>query len=280
MSRWSELAKKLKDIISAERESESSDNASTIKKISSIVGKAMEARRRAKARARGAPPVEDFAWFDPRTYAEQLRDLAEQQREEDGYPIETLGRDATYDPELWAEVQSREVLVDSSNVYSYFWEQEKQSSGILYVTFLDWEPGMKSEDRAGPGSTYAYYDVSNVVFQAFEAEARSTPGGAVWDMLRVRGTIHGHQYRYKLVQVAGEYVPRKATAKGFAERTLVAPGMRGKYRRATFKRSEMGNKTAEQFFKRSTLAPTAGMVRRGQPNRARPNRGGNLFDSE
>ncbi len=189
--------------------------------------------------------------------------------------IELLGRDASYDDQAYARsIESEVRVVESSNVYSYYFEQENQNSGILFVTFLFWEPRVKADDRSGPGLTYAYYDFPSEKYAAFNSAASDSAGKAVWDFCRERGTIHGHQHRYRLIQSAGDYVPRKATAKGFAEVTLVAPGLSPTARRQAFRRFESRKShPAGQFFKRSTLAPTSGFIRRGEPNRGTPNRG-------
>lgn len=195
-------------------------------------------------------------------------------KEDDEQDIELLGRDASYNDRDFQRVIENEVrVVKSSNVYSYYFEQETATSGILFVTFLFWEPGVKADEREGPGLTYAYYDFQNAKYQAFNMAASDSAGKAVWDFCRERGTVHGHQHRYRLIQSSGDYVPRKATAKGFAERTLVSSGLSPRSRQETFRRSESGNQTARQFFKRSTLAPTAGFIRRAEPNRGGPNRG-------
>jgi hypothetical protein len=196
---------------------------------------------------------------------------------DDESDVELLGRDATYDDALWSQLQASESrVVSSSNVYSYTFEAETSTKGTLFVTFLNWQPGMKASERSGPGSTYSYADVAVSKFNEFQRAASESAGKAVWDYLRVRGTQYGHQHQYKLVQVSGDYVPRKATKKGFAERTLVAPGMSPRNRRASFRRSESRDgHPAGQFFKRNTLARTekAGKIRRGDPDRAEPNRG-------
>ena len=191
--------------------------------------------------------------------------------------IELLGRDLSYDDQAYARSIENEIrVVKSSNVYSYYFEQEKPNSGILFVTFLFWEPGVKPDEREGPGLTYAYYDFPNEKYATFNLASAESAGKAVWDFCRERGTVHGHQHRYRLIQSSGDYVPRKATAKGFAERTLVAPGLSPNARRQSFRRAESRiNHPARQFFKRSSLEPTpgAGVVRRGEPNRGKPNRG-------
>lgn len=200
--------------------------------------------------------------------------------------VELLGRHAAYDDQLWQQLQASEVrTVESSNVYSYAFDQETATSGTLFVTFLDWKPGQSQKDRKGPGSTYAYSDVPVAKYQQFQKAAKESAGSAVWDYLRIRKTVYGHQHRCELIQVSGDYVPRKSTQRGLASRTLVAPGLSPSARRATFKRAfkwneakndwDVRNAGAAQFFKKSTLQPEVrrGSPRRGTPNRGEPNRG-------
>jgi hypothetical protein len=184
------------------------------------------------------------------------------------------GRDASYDTETWQDVEARARLVQSSNVYSFFFEIESLKSGTLFVTFLDWAPGMKPDERSGPGATYSYSDFPTVKYREFEKAAASSAGKAVWDYCRVRHTQSEHQHTVKLIQVSGDYVPRKATRSGFSDRTLVAPGLSPLVRKQTFRRSESrANHPAGQFFKRSTLASTASVIRRGEPSRGTPKNG-------
>lgn len=228
----------------------------------------------AEALARGARRQVDIPPIPPPVQRRSQKN----QPDDDFDNVEILGRDASYDEQLWQNVQANEVrVVSSSNVYSYYFEAESPSSGILFVTFLHWEKGMKSTDRSGPGATYAYANVPTRKYEEFRNAADTSAGTAVWDYLRVRGTVHEHQHPPRLIQVAGDYVPRKATARGFADRTLVSPGMSPTSRRQTFRRSQSReNHPGRQFFKRSTLAatPNAGRIRRnGKPNRGEPNRG-------
>lgn len=150
--------------------------------------------------------------------------------------------------------------VSSSNVYSYAFDPESRRHGILYVTFLrKW----RGETLGGPGPTYAYYDVPVKVFHKFREAAKGSAGGAVWDMLRIRGTLWGHQYTYRLIHVEGEYVPRKATKRGFRTRHVPAIGMgRREFRRSTL---------PDQIFSRGT--PDRGDPDRGYPDRGTPDRG-------
>ncbi len=136
------------------------------------------------------------------------------------------------------DVFSNEIQTpQSSNVYSFAYDKEE---GSLFVTFK--AAGKKDSRGHRPhvrGAMYVYggklRPVPPVVYG--DMVHRSSKGGVVWDRLRVRGTIWGHQYPYRLVtgdlnhpgfQDRREpYVPRKATRKGFAVRTVaVVPGFR------------------------------------------------------
>lgn len=187
--------------------------------------------------------------------------------DDDAWPAEhsivLLGRgDVGYDADGQRKLIEREIKTPgSSNVYSFVFQRESKRTGILYVTFLGWTPG--SRERSGAGPTYAYYDVPIRIYEAFKRMAASTAGGAVWDYLRVRGTVYGHQYQYRLtsgtlMQDGGQYVPRKATPKGFKRRAVPDFGV-GKRK---FTRSQLPERT----FSR-------GEPNRGTPNRGKPNRG-------
>tara|TARA_Y100000310_G_scaffold322161_1_gene380828 strand:+ start:2705 stop:3898 length:1194 start_codon:yes stop_codon:yes gene_type:complete len=93
--------------------------------------------------------------------------------------------------------------VGSSNVHSYGYDYD---SAFLYVRFL----GVgKGGIREGRGPLYRY---SNVEPEKFIALHNSTSKGTwIWDDLRIRGTVSGHQKDYALVGITGNYVPRKAT---------------------------------------------------------------------
>lgn len=117
-----------------------------------------------------------------------------------------------------------------------------------------------------PGPVYHYFDVPARVFMRLTKAG--SPGAGVWDELRIRGTVYGHQYRYQLasgaiVQVGdgrmAAYVPRRATRKGFRSRSLAEVG-RGK-------RRYMTSSLPEQ------LTATPGEPDRGLPDRGAPYRG-------
>ena len=144
----------------------------------------------------------------------------------------------------------------SSNVFSFSFKREARTRGTLYVTFKanTFHSGSLSRGKGSlggreqlhgagghtvsgksnsRGAMYAYYDVPVVVYERMKRA--TSKGKFVWDELRVRGTIYGHKYTYQLVQgqVApqhgGVYIPRKATKRGFATRSVgdLGTGRRG-----------------------------------------------------
>lgn len=177
----------------------------------------------------------------------------------------------------WSEVEN--VSARSSNVWSF---QYHFPSSTLVVTFKapDLNPksvgiqrgkgGLKGivgipgqtvvGSRNEPGPVYHYFDVPVRVYRRMIR--RSSPGGAVWDELRVRGTIFGHQYRYSLASPGitpigggqrGAYTPRRATPRGFRSRSVAEVGV-----------------GRRQFLTSSLPEQT---VDRGLPDRGEPDRG-------
>ena len=181
-----------------------------------------------------------------------------------------LGRDASYDPADWQVVMdSLRLTPGSSNVYGYYFEFESRTRGILYVTFL----GQNSDGtRSGAGATYGYYDVPGQTYHQFQNAAASSAGGAVWDYLRVRGTQWAHQHNYRLIQVSGDYIPRKATQRGYRTRNL--PTLNTNREPAVNAR---GREIGRLEYRRSTLPerirPIDGRPNRGRPDRGEPDRG-------
>lgn len=86
--------------------------------------------------------------------------------------------------------------------------------------------GVHAGKRGGPGAVYDYFNVPPRVFA--RVQRAGSKGKAIWDNLRVRGTVYGHQYDYQLsaasvadvVNAIGKrvaritYVPRKAVGPG------------------------------------------------------------------
>lgn len=180
--------------------------------------------------------------------ARRARDAAGQQEdeedEEDEWPeehaiTELPVADIQNWPRQYREQATPEAEVHktpgSSHVYSYVWVSDEHTvledggininpygknastTGTLIVTFKEWVPGMKQKDRPNtPGPTYAYASVTRHKYEAFTSS--DSAGEAVWDYLRVRGTVSGHQHAYRLISVTGEYIPRMATPFGFQRR--------------------------------------------------------------
>ncbi len=100
------------------------------------------------------------------------------------------------------------INVESSNVHSFAYEwnlANTTSPGNLLVRFL----GGTGKLRVGPGALYRYHSVPYAVFRAFRLAASA--GTFVWDELRVRGTVAGHQYNYDLADIGDlQRVPRQA----------------------------------------------------------------------
>lgn len=251
--RLAKLASDLRSALRSRQNARDRDDGEWVRSLAELA-------RKAKSRLE-SPPIQDdqrFPAVRPPVHPEKEFELEYEDEPETTLP--TYGRGASHDREEWELVRSRRRLVQSSNVYAYYFLPETRNSGILYVTFLYWEEGMKSSDRSGPGPTYAYYDFPIEKYKQFERATQDSAGKAVWDYCRIRGSQHGHQHRYTLVQAEGDYVPRKATALGFAARTLLAIG-EGRYN--------------PELMRRSTLEPrrNGGEPNRGTPNRGTPNRG-------
>lgn len=99
------------------------------------------------------------------------------------------------------------IRVKSSNVHSigYIWNDDDPAHGTLKVRFLDHRKGRNGKAGAG----YQYFRVHPEIFRLFLKA--SSKGKFVWDRLRIRGTVSGHQYRYSISELASDgYTPRKA----------------------------------------------------------------------
>jgi hypothetical protein len=147
---------------------------------------------------------------------------------------------------------SAEILTpQSSNVFSFAYDAQ---TSTLYVTYkapkINPEAVHTGRGRGGAqlvgrlgrtvigktndrGPMYAYFDVPARVYKRMILA--HSKGKFVWDELRVRGTVWGHVYRYRLMQgsvtpgVGGVYIPRRATQRGFRTRASanVGTGRRG-----------------------------------------------------
>lgn len=98
--------------------------------------------------------------------------------------------------------------VSSSNVHSIAYDAQE---GTLFVRFWakKWDKEAGDFIKTGPGPIYAYYFVPPQMF--LDLLDAGSKGEWIWDNLRIRGTVSGHRFDYRLVAIAGQYVPRKAT---------------------------------------------------------------------
>lgn len=183
-----------------------------------------------------------------------------------GQRINIFGGGLEYDPD--DPLFSGEMVpVESSNVHSigFIFNPQNPSKGTLKVRFLQQS---KSKNRKVAGPLYFYYDVHPLVFQAFRNAG--SPGGFVWDRLRVRGTVSGHRFHYELKGIAEGYVPRKATRYGNEEYFIG--------RRATFRNQQTGElrmfeSELPDVHVQTLMPPRFGPQGFVPPNRGRPNRG-------
>lgn len=86
--------------------------------------------------------------------------------------------------------------------------------------------------RHGPGPLYDYHGVPPEVFISIHNSA--SKGTAIWDELRVRGTVYGHQFDYELVAASKSLVlsqaafgfgpPRRVGTVTYVPRKAVGPG--------------------------------------------------------
>jgi hypothetical protein len=141
----------------------------------------------------------------------------------------------------------------SSNVYEFGYDAD---ISCLYVRFKRAAPPGEKERPNAPGALYSYRNVTPEEFLGLyrlrnHAGGGGGPGDWVWDHLRVRGTVSGHQKDYQLVGIVGGYVPRKATVEREGDRLVeyfvprVVKTTEGKWLRSRLKRE---------------LAPTTGFM--------------------
>lgn len=154
------------------------------------------------------------------------------------------------------------IPVQSSNVHSigFALDWGNPAKSALKVQFKQSGPGTK---KGGPGPLYYYYGVHPDLFLRFRLAA--SKGKFVWDKLRVRGTVSGHQYHYELKGVSGGYVPRRATRFGgneyYVGRSLKSRSLR------TGEVRTLRSKLPDRFV--GSYKPQTGRPNRGRPNRGR-----------
>lgn len=141
----------------------------------------------------------------------------------------------------------------SSNVHSFGYHLDSET---MYVRFKATVGGKKTQS---PGPLYEYAHVPPRIFLRFYDDAKNGEGAgvAVWDILRIRGTLSGHHYDYKLIGITMGYVPRKAT--------LMPDG-------EWFRQREVRTPEGQKIKSKRPNQLVRPLVFRGEPNRAKPNR--------
>ncbi len=203
----------------------------------------------------------------PRPIAEPESEFAQPQSDLDNFRVG--GRHFQFkpnDPILTGEM----IPVQSSNVHSigYIWNEADSMKGTLKVRFLGTNRSTSPQSRGGKGPVYHYFGVHPAVFEAFRTAA--SKGKFVWDRLRVRGTVSGHQFPYELAKLQSDgYVPRKATRIGGDEHFIrrIVKGQNGRTYTSALQ---------NEFVRRVGVnnPPPAVIAGRGAPNRGTPDRGG------
>lgn len=151
------------------------------------------------------------------------------------------------------------TLVDSSNVYAVGYNGQTKTMRVQYKASAINAASLRGRGhsgrnrvrgalgktvtnmRHGPGPLYDYHGVPYNVFNRILGAG--SKGKAIWDNLRIRGTVYGHRYDYELVSASTAlvvllqqnappkrvgrvtYVPRKAAApKTFLPRRITQGG--------------------------------------------------------
>lgn len=177
--------------------------------------------RKAKETARQQEPQDEDEWPEERSIVElpvaDIQNWPRQYREEATPEAEVHKTPGSSHVYSYVWVSDEHTVMEDGGININPYKKSTSSTGTLIVTFKEWVPGMKQKDRPNtPGPTYAYASVTRHKYEAFAASGSA--GEAVWDYLRIRGTVSGHQHAYRLISVTGEYIPRMATPTGFQRR--------------------------------------------------------------
>lgn len=145
-----------------------------------------------------------------------------------------------------------ERVSGSSNVYAIGYSAETLTMRVQYLAAAVSAGGISgrghtgrkrvkgklgrtvTQRRHGPGPTYDYHGVPQSVFNRIASAG--SKGVAIWDHLRVRGTVYGHQYDYELTAASvtdvvlpakfqGRYTDQQRVARvTYVPRKAVGPG--------------------------------------------------------
>jgi len=167
------------------------------------------------------------------------------------------------------------MRVASSNVYAIGFEFnfDEPLRSKLIIRY-------KQNDRRGSGRnvggpTYEYFDVHPDWFQ--DLVDTGSKGSWVWDHLRIRGTVAGHQYAYNLTRIAQGYLPRRAMVLAGIQRLVRRSRSFVQGGRTQTITSPLPDRVLGQYSPPRGSAANVGnrdrAVDRGMPNRGAPARG-------
>ena len=173
--------------------------------------------------------------------------------------INTAGFRGRYNQDDY-EITGEMMPVTSSCVHSIGFQMnmENPARSLLLVRYLQ---GPKDSKTMGP--LYGYKNVHPKLLRQFVVANRK--GIFVWDELRIRGSVAGHQYAYTLMGVVGGNIPRRARIFNNVQYLI----------RRT-KTEDATGKTVHSHLQSKRIGPyrpTSNRPNTGNPNRNTPNRG-------
>ncbi len=162
------------------------------------------------------------------------------------------------------------VRVQSSNVHSisFDFNVSQPLKSKLIVRYLQKDRRGGSGNVGGP--TYEYMNIHPDYFQ--DLRDAGSKGKWIWDSIRIRGTVAGHQYPYSLSRAAQGYLPRRAMVRNgmqrFVRRERTALYSDG---RTEVLRSPLRNQNVGRYSP-TAHRPNVGNMDRGRIERGTPNR--------
>lgn len=167
------------------------------------------------------------------------------------------------DPVLTGEMRR----VESSNVYSigFDFNFDLPLKSKLIIRYKQKNRKTGSGQVGGP--TYEYLSVHPDWFT--DLVQAGSKGKWVWDQLRIRGSVAGHQYPYNLIRAAQGYLPRRAMVRKGIQRLVQRERLT---ERGDMLRSPLPNQTLGRYSP-SAHRPNVGNMDRGRLERGTPNRG-------
>jgi hypothetical protein len=164
------------------------------------------------------------------------------------------------------------IAVSSSNVHSigFAFDFDYPLKSKLIIRYKQKDRNSRGSGSVG-GPTYEYEDVHPDWFD--DLQQAGSKGKWVWDQLRIRGTVAGHQYKYNLTRMAQGYLPRRAMVRNgiqrFVRRQRTAVYSDGRTQIIT---SPLPNQVIGRYSP-TAHRPNVGNMDRGRLERGTPNRG-------